>query len=361
MLNQLRYLFSQDVGLDLGTATTIIYVRDKGITLRQASAVAIEKDSGHFIAIGNEALELLGREPEGIEVILPVRDGVIHNFEITCRMLEHFFAKALAGSFGHPSLLVGVPAGTTVIERRAIYEAASYLDISEVFLIDEPLAAAVGAGLDIHQPHGSMVLDIGGGTADISVISLAGTVYAYSLPLAGDAMDQAIIDYLRHEHAFLIGQRTANRIKHCLGSAPTESNSYASKRSCLTIGGRAISSGMPATLELTGEDIQKALLPLLKKIARAVTDTLSDLPPEIVNDIRDSGVTLTGGGSLLKNLAAYLNEETELSMKRAKEPLECVVLGLQTLVDHMDTIRNRQGRDIHASVPLSVTSRARAA
>ena len=355
MFAQIKQLFSKDIGLDLGTATTLIYVKGKGIVLRQASAVALHKRDDFIVAIGDAALALQGKEPEGVEVIFPIRDGVIQNLKMTCLMLEEFVKKALPDFYGNPSVVIGVPSGTTYAERESIFQTGHRLGFAETFLVEEPIAAAVGAGVSIHRARGSLVMDIGGGTTDLSVISLAGTVYSYSVRTAGDGMNQAIVDYIRHEHTFLIGLQTAAKIKEAIGSAPGHESTTMARFWRITVGGRSLKTGLPGTIELSGLDIQCALLPCLRKMVNGLILTMSSIPPEVSADIQRYGVILTGGGALLRYMAKYLSQRSGLTVKLAKEPAQCVIYGLRTFVDELHVLRRQRPQGSHTYVPLQLT------
>ncbi|QKT02873.1 rod shape-determining protein [Ectothiorhodospiraceae bacterium 2226] len=329
MLKRLRGIFSNDISIDLGTANTLIYVRGQGIVLDEPSVVAIRQDRGpggpkSIAAVGLEAKRMLGRTPGNIVAIRPMKDGVIADFTVTEKMLQHFIHKVHKTRFLHPSprVLICVPCGSTQVERRAIRESAAGAGAREVYLIDEPLAAAIGAGMPISEAHGSMVLDIGGGTSEVAIISLSGVVYAASVRIGGDRFDDAIINYVRRNYGILIGEATAERIKHTIGSAYPGSEVRE-----LEVRGRNLAEGIPRTFTLNSNEILEALQEPLSGIVSAVRTALEQTPPELGADIAERGLVLTGGGALLRDLDRLLMEETSLPVLVADEPLTCVARG----------------------------------
>lgn len=328
MLKKLRGLFSNDVSIDLGTANTLIYVRERGIVLNEPSVVAIRKSYGsnghHIAAVGLEAKRMLGRTPGNISAIRPLKDGVIADFYITEKMLQHFIHKVHENRFLRPSprVLVCVPCGSTQVERRAIRESALGAGAREVYLIEEPMAAALGAGMPVEEARGSMVVDIGGGTTEVAIISLSGIVYAQSVRIGGDRFDEAIINYVRRNYGSLIGETTAERIKHEIGSAYPGSEVRE-----FDVRGRNLAEGVPRSFTLNSNEILEALQEPLSGIVGAVKAALEQTPPELASDIAERGMVLTGGGALLKNLDRLLTEETGLPVIVADDPLTCVARG----------------------------------
>jgi len=316
-------LRSSDLAIDLGTANTLVYAKGRGVVLSEPSIVAINKVTNNVEAVGKDAKEMLGRTPGNIVAIRPMRDGVIANFEVTEKMLQHFIRKAHNGrSWVSPRVVIGIPSEITQVERRAVEDSAYRARASEVYLVEEAMAAAIGAGLPITEPHGNIVVDIGGGTTDIAVISLGGIVYARAVRMAGDAMDTAVADYVKRKYNLLIGERTAEEIKIQLGSAfPLD------EQLTMEIRGRNLLKGVPQTITVSDEEVRKALEPAVTSIIDAVHVALERTPPELSADIIDRGIVLTGGGALLKNLDQRLKAETGLPVFVAEDPLTSVVLG----------------------------------
>jgi rod shape-determining protein MreB len=314
-------LLSSDLGIDLGTANTLVFERKKGIVVNEPSIVAMHKTSGDVEAVGIEAREMLGRTPEQLTAIKPLKNGVIADFEATSLMLSHFIRKASRYSrLVHPRIVIGVPSEITDVESRAVKEACARA--SEVYLVQQPVMAAVGAGLPIAQPVGNLIVDIGGGTTDVAVISLSGVVYAHSVRIAGNAMDEAIIEHIKHNHQLLIGERTAEAVKIEIGSAAPLGNEVR-----MEVRGRDLVRGIPGTATVTDSEIRAALSGCVSSIVDAIRLALENTPPELSADICDHGVVLTGGGALLKNLDRRICKETELPVLVADEPLSSVVLG----------------------------------
>jgi len=338
MMNWLFGLFSNDLAIDLGTANTLIYVRGKGIVLSEPSVVAVQKDaSGHkkVLAVGREAKEMVGRTPGSIVAIRPMKDGVIADFDVTREMLRHFIRKVHnRNTLVRPRIMICVPYGVTEVEKRAVREAAESAGAREVYLIEEPMAAAIGAGLPITEPIGNMVVDIGGGTTEVAVISLAGIVLSKSVRTAGDKMDDAIISFMKRKHNLLIGERTAELIKVSIG------NAYKTDEiQVMEVKGRDQLAGIPKTVEVNSDEIREALAEPTNTIVEAVRTTLERTPPELAADIVDKGIVLTGGGALLRNLDVILREETGLPVMVADDPLSCVVLGSGKALEELDTLR----------------------
>ncbi len=330
----LRY-FSNDLAIDLGTANTLVFGRNKGIVVREPSVVVINKLTNKVEAVGAEAKEMLGRTPGNIEPIRPMKDGVIADFEVTEKMLDHFIRKAHGGRrLVRPRIVIGVPSEITQVEKRAVRDSAERAGASEVFLVEQAMMAAIGAGLPITEPSGNMIVDIGGGTTDVAVISLAGTVYSRSVRVAGNEMDDAVIQFLKRKYNLLIGERTAETIKWELGSA------YELKDPLkMEIKGRDLVEGVPKNLEISDEEIRTALAEPVSTIVNAVRQALERTPPELSADIMDRGIVLSGGGALLRNLDQRLREETGLPVVLAEDPLASVVLGAGRVLEDFDLLR----------------------
>jgi rod shape-determining protein MreB len=325
---RIRGLFSNDLSIDLGTANTLIYIRGQGIVLNEPSVVAIrqESDTGRksVVAVGDEAKLMLGRTPQNITAIRPLKDGVIADFTVTEKMLQYFLHKVHETRIIRPSprVLVGVPCGSTQVERRAIKESAAGAGAREVYLIDEPMAAAIGAGLPVHEPRGSMVIDIGGGTSEVAIISLNGIVFSNSVRIGGDTFDDSIVNYVRRNYGTFIGEATAERIKHQVGSAFPGTEVLE-----IEVKGRNLTEGMPRSFTLNSNEILEALQEPLAGIASAVKQALEQTPPELGADVADRGIVLTGGGALLRDIDRLIAEETGLPVVVAEDPLTCVARG----------------------------------
>jgi rod shape-determining protein MreB and related proteins len=326
----LSQLWSTDMAIDLGTANTLVHVKGQGIVLNEPSVVAIieEKGKKSVLAVGDEAKTMLGRTPGNITAVRPLRDGVIADFVVTEEMIKHFITKVhKRKAFANPRILICVPTGSTPVERKAIHDSALAAGARKVQLIEEPIAAAIGAGLPISEATGSMVVDIGGGTTEIAVLSLGGVVYANSLRVAGDAMDTGIINYMRKQFNLLVGEASAEKIKKEIGTAvPTSNNTYLMK-------GRDIRSGTPKEITLKEEDTAAALQPVLSQILGGIKDALENTPPELSADLVDMGLMLTGGGALLKNIDKLISKETGLPVVIAEDPLSCVAVGTGKALD----------------------------
>ena len=333
-------LFSSDLAIDLGTANTCVYARGKGIVVNEPSIVAINKLNGRVEAVGRDAKEMLGRTPGNIVAIKPMKDGVIADFEVTEKMLTYFIKKAHNRNvWVRPRIVIGVPSEITQVEKRAVKDSAYRAKASEVHLVEEAMAAAIGAGMPITEPSGNMIVDIGGGTTDIAVISLAGIVYSKAVRVAGNEMDEAIIQYIRKTYNLLIGERTAEQIKIEIGSAfPLE------ERMTMEIKGRHLIEGVPKTITITDEEIREALTETVNVIVDAVRVALERTPPELSADIVDRGIVLTGGGSMLKNLDKRLSEETGLPLAMAEDPLSSVVLGAGKMLSDFNLLRKISDR-----------------
>ena len=335
-LRSLFSLFSSDLAIDLGTANTCVYVRGKGIVVNEPSIIAINKVNGRVEAVGREAKEMLGRTPGNIVAIKPMKDGVIADFEYTEKMLAYFIRKAHNNRnvWVRPRIVIGVPSEITQVEKRAVKDSAYRAKASEVHLVEEAMAAAIGAGMPITEPSGNMIVDIGGGTTDIAVISLAGIVYSKAVRVAGNEMDEAIIQYIKKTYNLLIGERTAEAIKMEVGSAyPLE------ERMSMEIKGRHLIEGVPKTITISDEEIREALAETVNVIVDAVRVALERTPPELSADIVDRGIVLTGGGALLKNLDKRLREETGLPLAMAEDPLSSVVLGAGKMLSDFNLLR----------------------
>jgi len=327
-------VWSQDMAIDLGTANTLVVLKGQGVVLNEPSVVAIADNMGKktVLAVGDEAKTMLGRTPGNISAIRPLRDGVIADFIVTEEMIKHFIKKVHKNkTFANPRILICVPTGSTPVERKAIQDSALAAGARRVQLIEEPIAAAIGAGLPISEATGSMVVDIGGGTTEIAVMSLGGLVYSKSLRVAGDAMDTALINYMRKEYNLMIGDSTAEKIKKEIGTAiPSNSNTYAVK-------GRDLRSGTPKEINITEEDTAEALNGILKEMVSGIKDALENTPPELSADLVDMGLTLTGGGALLKNIDKRFSKETGLPVFIADDPLACVAIGTGKALEQEET------------------------
>lgn len=329
------FSFSKDMGIDLGTANTLIYIKNKGIVLREPSVVAIKNDSTRQpLAVGEEAKQMIGRTPGNIIAIRPLKDGVIADFDITQTMLKYFIRKVFnKSSFVRPRIVVCYPSGVTQVERNAIEEATYQAGAKNVYLLPEPMAAAIGAGLPVEEPTGSMVVDIGGGTTDVAIISLGGIVTSKSLRIAGDEMDQAIVSYIKREYSLMIGERTAEQIKVEIGSAyPRETEKT------MEIRGRDLVTGLPKILTITSSEIRQALSEPVNAIIDAIKSTLEKTPPELSADIMDKGIMLTGGGALLDGFDKLIKKETDMPVHIADEPLDCVAIGAGKALDNIDKL-----------------------
>ncbi len=324
--------FSRDMGIDLGTANTLVYVKGRGIVIREPSVVAIQKDTNELLAVGEEAKEMIGRTPSNIVAIRPLKDGVIADFDITQAMLRYFIKKVIGGkAFVRPRVVVGVPSGVTEVEKRAVIDATVQAGAREAYLIEEPMAAAIGAGLPVQEPTGNMVVDIGGGTTEVAVISLGGIVASRSIRIGGDEMDESIVQYIKKNYNLLIGERTAEEVKINVGSAlaPTTEEKY-------EIRGRDLVTGLPKTIVVTSTQVQQALSEPVAGIIDAVKNTLERTPPELASDIMDRGIVMTGGSSMLRNLDKLLSIETGMPVHLSEDALSCVVIGTGKAVEDVD-------------------------
>ncbi|SFI95771.1 Cell shape-determining protein MreB [Terrisporobacter petrolearius] len=314
---------TKDMGIDLGTANTLVYIKGQGIVVREPSVVAIRDDSKQVLAVGEEAKRMIGRTPGNIVAIRPMKDGVIADFDVTQSMLSYFIQKAAAKKgVVSPRIAICVPFGVTEVEKRAIEEAARQAGAKDAFLIEEPMAAAIGAGLRIEEPEGNMVVDIGGGTSEIAIISLGGIVTAKSIRLGGDELDEAIVSYVKKEYSLMIGERTAENVKITIGSAYKEGEEVE-----MEIRGRDLISGLPKTMQISSSEVRDALREPVNSIVDGIKSTLEKTPPELASDIMENGIMLTGGGALLKGLDKLVKEETGMPVKIAENPLDCVAIG----------------------------------
>ncbi len=328
-------LTSRDIGMDLGTSNILITIRDKGIVLNEPSVVAIDRRTGRIVATGYEAKEMLGRTPEQIRAVRPMKEGVIADFTATGLMIKNIISKVCKRyNIVRPRVVVGVPSGITEVEERAVQEAVAQSGAREVFLIEEPMAAAIGAGLDVAEPNGNMVLDIGGGTTEVAVVSLGGIVIADSIKIAGDVLDNDIIDYVKNNLNLAIGETTAEQIKIELGCATP----LVTKKS-LEIRGRDLNNGLPENRTITSDDVLEALAPSIEKIVDLVKATLEKTPPELASDIVERGITLTGGGALIKNIDMLISQRTDIPVYVADKPLDCVAQGTGKTIEDMDKLR----------------------
>ena len=327
--------FSRDLGIDLGTANTVVYARGEGIVLREPSVVSIEKDKNKILAVGEEARSMIGRTPGNIVAIRPLRDGVIADFEVTEMMLRYFIQKVHnRSSWVKPRIVVGVPSGITGVEKRAVLDAAMQAGAREAYLIEEPMAAAIGANLPVSEPAGSMIVDIGGGTTEVAVIALGGIVVSRSIRVAGDEMDEAIVAHCRKNYNLLIGERTAEQIKFEIGSAyPME------EEKTVEVRGRDLVTGLPKTFTLTSSEIRDALAEPVTTVVDTVRMTLEKTPPELAADIMDRGIVMAGGGSLLHGLDRHLSQETDMSVYVVDDPLSCVCYGAGKVLEELETLK----------------------
>ena len=327
---------SHDMGIDLGTANTLVHVKGKGIVLREPSVVAIKRENGEVLAVGEEAKRMIGRTPGNIVAVRPMKDGVIADFDVTQAMLKYFIRKAMnTKSFVRPRVVVGVPSGVTEVEKRAVIDAAQQAGAREAYLIEEPMAAAIGAGLPVEEATGSMVVDIGGGTTEIAVISLGGIVTSRSIRIGGDEMDTSIVQYIKRMYNLLIGERTAEEIKIKIGSAIVQ----ADKNAELDIRGRDLVSGLPKTLTIKSSEVREALSEPIQKIIDAVKGTLEKTPPELASDVMDHGIMMTGGGALLRNLDRLLSHETGMPVLVAEDALSCVGAGTGKSLENIELLK----------------------
>lgn len=329
MLDWFYDKFSQDIGIDLGTANTLVYVKDEGITLREPSVVAINTETNEVLAVGNEAKDMIGRTPSSIRAVRPLKDGVIANFEVTEKMIRYFICKVRRPhKFLPPRLVIGIPSGITDVEKRAVVDSAKSAGARDVKLIEEPMAAAIGAGLPVNEPFGSIIVDIGGGTTEVAVISLGGIVSSQSIRIAGDEFDEAIVAYAKNKFKLSIGERMAEKVKIEIGSAtPLD------EEKSMLMRGRDLLKGLPKTVRVTSPEIREAINDCLESIVSAVKNTLEETSPELSADIFDRGIVLAGGGALLTNIDKRIQLATGIATFVAEDPLSCVVLGTQKVLE----------------------------
>lgn len=325
-----------DLGIDLGTANILVFVRGKGVVIQEPSVVALDAKRNLVLAVGDDAKRMIGRTPGNVVAVRPLRDGVIADFDITETMLKHFIRKALDQRFiiAKPRIIIGIPSGITGVEKRAVLDAAYQAGAGEAYLLEEPMAAAIGASLPVSEPSGSMIVDIGGGTTEVAIISLGGIVVAKSIRVAGDEMDEAIISHCRENYRLLVGERTAEDVKIQLGSA-TESDDESS----IEVRGRDLVSGLPKTFTFTSVEVRVALKDTIAVIVDGIRQTLEKSPPELSSDIMDMGITLAGGGALLKGLDIHIQEQTSIKTRIADDPLKCVAIGTGKALDEIDVFK----------------------
>jgi rod shape-determining protein MreB len=340
MFNGLLGLFSNDIGIDLGTANTLVFVKDQGIVLREPSVVAVRSGTSQVLAVGDEAKRMLGRTPGNLVAVRPLKDGVIADFEMTESMLRHFITKVNSRKWVRPRVVIAVPSGITEVEKRAVKESAAHAGAREVYLIEEPMAAAIGVGLPVQDAAGNMIIDIGGGTTEVALISLSGIVFSRSVRVAGDELDEAIAGYMKRAYNLMIGERTAEEIKIKIGSAyPME------KEVGMEVKGRDLVAGLPKTLTITSQEVREALLEPISTIVESVRVTLERCPPELSADLVDRGLVLAGGGALLRGLDKLLQEETGLPVHIAEDPLSAVAEGTGRALSEIKFLRQVASTD----------------
>lgn len=340
----MKYVFrfgSKDIGIDLGTANTNVFVEGKGIVLRDPSVVAKDIMSGDIVAVGEDARNMIGRTPGSIVAIRPMKNGVIADYDTTAAMMKYYIEKAIGKTTSKPYVIVCVPSGVTEVEKRAVIDATRMAGAKDAFILEEPFAAAIGAGLPVMDPTGSMVVDIGGGTTDVATIALGGIVSSRSIRLAGDSMDEGIIHYVRKKFNLLIGERTAEQIKIEIGCASVEK---AAEYGSMDVRGRDLLTGLPQTIQVSAVDIAEAIKEVVDGIVSAVRETLEETPPEISADVIDHGIVLTGGGALLRNISDAIADETEVPVFVANDPLDCVALGTGESIKHIDIYKKKRIR-----------------
>lgn len=337
-VNKILGLFSHDIGIDLGTANTLVWVKGKGVVIREPSVVARHKKSKEILAIGLSAKKMLGRTPATIETVRPLRDGVISDFDATAAMLTHYVKKVhesggVIPKIPRPRIVMGIPSGVTEVERRAVADAAVSAGAREAHLVEEPMAAAIGAGLSVENPEGIFIVDIGGGTSEVAVISMGGVVVGRSLRVAGDEMNEAIVAYVRLKYSLLLGEPTAEEVKINIGSCISSKEKYAVVR------GRDLETGLPKSIRLSSSEIREALVPTLQEIVRNIVDTLEETPPELVSDVMERGIIMAGGGALLPGIEQVVTEATKMSAFVADDPLTCVVRGCGKILEDLTLLK----------------------
>jgi rod shape-determining protein MreB len=338
--------FTEDVGIDLGTANVLVYIKGKGIVLNEPSVVAINNDTNEILAVGEDARQMLGRTPANIIAVRPLRDGVISDYDVTERMLKYFIKKTCgSGKFFRPRIMVCVPSGVTEVEKRAVREAATQAGGKDVFLMEEPVAAAIGAGLDISKPGGTMVMDIGGGTTDIALISLGGIVASTSVKIAGDRLDEAIIKYMRKKHKLYVGERTAEELKKGIGTAYPRDEEVS-----MTCSGRDLVTGLPRDVSMTSADMLEAMEEPLQAICEAAHSVLERTPPELAADISDTGLMLTGGSAMLWGIDKRIKQRTGLKVAIAEDAKSCVAIGTGKALDNISIVENSRLNKRHAYI-----------
>ncbi len=335
MLNRILGLFSHDVGIDLGTANTMVYVKGKGIVIREPSSVARHKKTKEILAIGSAAKKMVGKTPAMIESVRPLRNGVIADFDATEAMLSHYIKRVhesdtLIPKLPRPRIVIGIPSGVTEVERRAVADAAVSAGARKAYLVEEPMAAAIGAGLKVEEPNGQFIVDIGGGTTEIAIISLGGIVMGRSVRIAGDEMDEAIINYFRLKYSILLGQPTAERIKHSIGSV---GNAKGEKERFAVVRGRDLETGLPKSIKLSSGEVREALAPIIQTIVGHIKDTLEEAPPELISDIMERGIILAGGGALIPGIDKMVSEATKTDAYVAEDAITCVARGCGALLE----------------------------
>ena len=329
---------TKNIGIDLGTANTIVYAENKGIVLREPSVVAINTKTGEVVSVGSEARDMIGRTPASIVAIRPMKDGVIADYDTTVSMMKYYIEKAVGSKTAKPYVMVCVPSGVTEVEKRAVIDATRVAGAKDAYVIEEPFAAAIGAGLPVMDPTGSMVVDIGGGTTDVATISLGGIVSSRSIRMAGDKIDDSIIYYVRKNYNLLIGERTAEQLKINVASASVEA---AKELDSQTIRGRDLVTGLPKTIEIRPEDVAEAIQEVVQEIITAIKETLEETSPEIAADVIDHGIVLTGGGALLRHLPDVISEATKVPVFVAQDPLDCVAVGTGESLKSIDVMKKR--------------------
>ena len=329
---------TKNIGIDLGTANTIVYAEGKGIVLREPSVVAKNTKTGEIVSVGSEARDMIGRTPESIVAIRPMKDGVIADYDTTVAMMKYYIEKACGRRAGKPYVMVCVPSGVTEVEKRAVIDATRVAGARDAYVIEEPFAAAIGAGLPVMDPTGSMVVDIGGGTTDVATISLGGIVSSRSIRMAGDKIDESIIYYVRKNYNLLIGERTAEQLKMDVASASVE---FAKELDSQTIRGRDLVTGLPKTIEIKAEDVATAIQEVVEEIITAIKETLEETSPEIAADVIDHGIVLTGGGAQLRHLPEVIAEATKVPVFVASEPLDCVAIGTGDSLKSIDVMKKK--------------------
>ena len=338
MINRILGMFSYDIGIDLGTANTLVWVKGKGITIREPSVVARQKKTKEILAIGSAAKKMLGRAPAVIEVIRPLKDGVIADFDATESMLKFYIRKVhesgnVIPKIPRPKVVIGIPSGVTEVERRAVADAALSSGARQVYLVEEPMAAAIGVGLPVEDPGGNFIVDIGGGTTDIALISLGGVVVGKSIRVAGDEMDESIINYARLKYSLLLGQPSAEAVKLSIGSADIMPEKFTVVR------GRDLETGLPKSIKLSSDEIREALAPTLKEIIESIQETIEEAPPELVSDVMEKGIVVTGGGSMLDGIDKAIKEVTKMKVILAEDPLSSVVKGCGKLLENEELLK----------------------